>query len=182
MKRLRKKKADAYGNLSSSHRNSNFGFRLHKMPACVVPPPPPPSSAPSCDRAGQTHGQRLHVWRWAAAASSDEFSYWPAETCSRLQKEPHLRSLFFVFLLFLYPVKNKHQNKLTYLSCADPIPNGGPRDAVIPVWGGGEGDNDTCDHISIKSDSMKVRLPLIGCKKSSTFLKVPTKSSSQNPD
>lgn len=62
----------------------------------------PRSSAPSCDRAGQTHRLVLH----RAVVSSDKFSYWPAETSSYLQKN-HIHD-FFLFTLW----KNKHLNKM----------------------------------------------------------------------
>lgn len=48
--------------------------------------------------AGQTRRLLLH----RAVAFSDKFSYWPAETWSYLQKNH----------TFLYPVENKHVNKL----------------------------------------------------------------------
>lgn len=76
----------------------------------------PRSSAPSLDRAGQTH--RPLVRR--AVESSDKFSYWPAETCSYLLKEPHpcsfITIIIIIIVVFLFCFftlwENKHLNGL----------------------------------------------------------------------
>lgn len=70
----------------------------------------PRSSASSRNRAGQTHRPLVH----RVVESSDKFSYWPAETCSYLLKEPHPCSFItiIIIIIFFYPVRNKHLNGL----------------------------------------------------------------------
>lgn len=75
----------------------------------------PRSAAPSCNGAGQTHRLLLH----RAVVSSDKLSYWPAETCSYLQKN-HTH----VLLCFFLPCeKQTPKQTVTYFSCADRILN-----------------------------------------------------------
>lgn len=86
----------------------------------------PRSSAPSCDRAGQTHRLLLH----RAVVSSDKLSYWPAETCSYLQMN-HTHVLLCCF--FLPCEKQTPKQTVTHLSCADRILNTIPQDVGMPV-------------------------------------------------
>lgn len=87
----------------------------------------PRKSAPSCFRAGQTH--RLLLYQ--AVVSSDKLSYWPAETCSYLQKN-HTHVLLLL-LLFLPCEEQTPKQTVTYLHCADRILNTIQQDVVIPV-------------------------------------------------